>query len=616
MKKYLLIYTILSNLFYLSAEASSIDHSAVLGFNGIYRENRWTPLIIRLSNDNRSISGRLVVETDNSSTATEQNRKYIKPVDLPSGSYKEFSFVLPIGHHNKDLHYYLESEGKVLFEDTIALKQRGIKQNFILGISPYPDLAFLKNHPGVGSRTISYPHIDNMPGNSNAFDAVDIISIHREMMDKLTTSQLEAISGWVSKGGVFVVWGGKSPSPSKWDILPSQIIGLKRIDSVEALNTIDQSETPDKTLLVNIVTTPEENKLIGTGEYDLISYRKSGNGSVFFISFDYSGVLKNWVGLQKIWEIIFNAQNEKDPFQQAMKDDFLLEKYIELFDNSEFTYLDRTNVALILFLYASASFSIIIFIRFRRKSRYVYVFIFSMMGFLIILSLIIFTALFNVNLRNDSFIISQNIIYHKSESDKSIHYKDVLIGSSNKSNSDITLLNDISSGLMRDKYEKYSILNSPEITLRNIQMDQWSSKVLRFERAVDPLISMDLQTGENIYKFNVNNISDYFIHNSFIIINGRLETLGNILPEESKSLEIPINEILYPTNETIYYKNNELFNSAANQYINMMERENQIIFCGFINDELTPLKFSNKGWKEKSVNIILCSETIGGNNEN
>lgn len=605
MNKYFCILLLQFFLFTLTLVAQSVDHSFVLGFNGMYRDNSWTPLIIRLSNDGKSLSGQLIIETDNSSTTYDQKRKYIKPVDLPSGSLKEISLILYIGNHSRDIHYYFQSEETLVFEETISLKQKGVKYNLILGVSPFPDLGYLNNHPSLNSRTISYPHIDNLPENSNAYDSVDIISMHREMMDKLSGSQFEALTGWVNQGGVFLVWGGKSPSPDKWDYLPSKIKGLKRIDIKDSNENLSAIQLQTGSFLVNILETENTNKLLTYNGDELVSRRRSGLGWIYFFGFDYSGQLRNWKGLNELWNIVFNSENEEDPFTEKMREDFLLEDYISILDQSGFTYQDRMNTGLILFLSLSAIVSLLIFIRFRRKSIHIYRFIFSLMIFLLLASSIIFISLFNKKFRTDCFVVSSNIIYSHGVSDQSHLFKDILVGSSNKTSSDIIINNDIRSVLKLDQFEDLTISENPEIHLKNIRLNQWSSKIFRFERSMENVLTMKISDTDKTV--HIQNHSNYFIHNTFLYKNGFILNLKNLLPRGKMTIEI--SEF---TDNDLYSNRNTLELSIVEQYAGMFSDENILVFGGIVKDEVYPLSFSQKTWKKKTVNLILSTNTTQG----
>ena len=589
-------------LFFLisfSTYGTSLDFSTVLGFSGMYKENSWTPLIVRISNNEQSVNGLLVIETSNSSTAIDQIRQYVKPVDLPSGSTKEFSFVIPIGHHSKDIRIMFKTDGSTFFEDTIELKQKGVKQNFILGVSPYPDLGFLYLHEKLGSRSISYPHIDNLPDNSNGYDSVDIISMHRELMDKLTVNQYEAVTGWVSSGGIFIVWGGKTPSPSKWNILPSSIRGLKRVNSLETINNADS-------LLINIIDTPPENVILNENNHDLITFKKSGSGMVFFVSFDYSGVLKDWNGISRIWDLIFNYSGDEVYSPQRMENNYSIEKFISIFDNSTFSHIARKDVALILVLSASASASILIFIRFRRKSKNLSIYISGMIVFLSLLSLIIFLSLFNSNFRTDSSIIAINTIKQTNNSEKSLLYKDILIGSSNETTSDVIIRDDIESVLYQDNYERLEIYNLPELQLKDIEMKQWTSKTLQLKSSIDSLFFYEL----NENRINIRNNSDYYIQDSFLLYKGVIQSTGNIMPVSNTEIELLILNSKSREDEEIIFHSNTFLNNISKEYIEIEKNDEFLYFCGFISEEIHPIEFTEQSWKKKTANLIIMKVTV------
>lgn len=565
--------------------AESIDYSAMLGFNGLFRENSWTPLIIRLRNNGSSMKGELTVITDNSSTATAQLRSYSRPVDLPAGSDKSLSFVIPIGHHNRDLRLLLESEGEILIDDTVALKQRGIRGHFILVVSPYPDLTLPQSHGALENRSITYPHPDNLPRNSKAYDGVQIVSIHREYFDRLTNSQFDALSGWVSSGGVLAVWGGKSPAAETRNYLPAEITGLRRIG--------------DSGIIMNKVKVADADRLYLKDGFEAGSRRQSGEGSVFFFPFDYSGQLRDWEGISEIWDIIHDSVPPVDIFHEEMNDTYLLEDYIRLFDNSGFTYLDRLNVALILFLSASISVSMMIFIRLRRKSENIYRYLTGFILALIILSGALFAILYNSGYRNESFAIDINIIYQYGSADNATMYKDLLIGSSSKTEGTIMLPDSTEAVLKREDNEDFRLENRPEVLVNSIKLDDWTSRTFRFEDRTESLCDLALSNQSGNATLEISNKSEFILHNSFVLHKGERYGLGNIMPESKMDF------ILDGTAESDAPGRNRLSDSIADLYLETFLDSDQIILCGFVTEEVNPLEFSNETWRKKTVTMVM-----------
>ncbi|MBN2658749.1 MAG: hypothetical protein JXR86_16960 [Spirochaetales bacterium] len=568
--------------------SQNIDYSVMLGFNGLYIEDAWTPLVVRLKNKGPSISGELQVITDNSGTATEQIREYIKPVDLQSGSDKILSFVIPIGHHNRDLMLKLTSSGEEIINDSIPLKQRGKRGDFIVVVSPYPDLSLSPEHPVLKQRIVTYPHPDNLPVSAMAYDGVSIISIHREYFDRLSNEQFESIAGWVSSGGVLAVWGGRSPSPLKRDYLPVRINGLRRISGSD--------------LLVNTIDVLPENRLLLADGFEAGSLRRSGEGSIFFFPYDYSAEpLRDWPGLDEIWEIINRSVPEDDVFRSAMDQPFLLEDYITLFDNSEFAYLDRKNVALLLFLSASASISMLTMIRLRRDSRHIYRYISLFMVMLALTALTLFLTLYNGSFRKESFAIDINLIYQKGISDRSLFYKDLLIGSTGKTGSDLFLPRLPDALLKREANENISLTYRPELYIENLPLGQWSSRIFRFETRSASLCDF-YRTPFRDEIVTVFNKSDMSIRDSFLIAGDKKIEIGTVFP--GTEISIDLNE---QKGETEKGESGDLGSIVSDLYLKPLMENQEIIFCGFLSDPYYPPRFSNTTWKMKSLSMVLSS---------
>lgn len=568
-----------------SSPATSIDFNTLLGFNGLFREDSWTPLQIRLQNNGSSFRGDLVVITDNSSTTKDQIREYRKPIDLSSGASKTVSFTIPIGHHNRDLLFYIESEGELILKETIELKQRGIRDNFILSISPYPDLDLDPGHPVLKDRVISFPHPDLLPESSFAYDSVDIVSIHREYYDNLSNRQFDALTGWISQGGVLLVWGGKSPAQEKRNYLPCTIEGLERTGSV----------------LVNRISIPDEYKLDLPKTNIDAARRKTGAGTVFFFPFDYSGPLRTWSGLNEIWKIANSSSMDRAIFTEEMDSIYLLENYITMFDASGFNYLGRLNAALIMFLSASITVSLVIFLRLRRKSKNLYKYLVIMVLSLISASALIFILLYNNSSRNECFALDINILYQEGETDLSRIYKDLLIGSSAKTDSRITFTDMTNGILKRDDSENLRIIEKPEMEIKNLTINSWSSEIFRLEDVTESLCDISLVSGGPTPNIKVRNKSEVFLRDAFILVDGDIFSLGSLLPGSTKEISL---------SETITRKifhDDPLLQDMASYYTNLADLENTLLFGAFTSEDLYPLSFSNRTWKKRSETLILNS---------
>jgi hypothetical protein len=601
MKKTVCFSVIILTCVFLDIFPQAVEYSYELGFNGLFREDSWTPLLIRITNTGSPLTGELIIETANSGTAIEQFRKYVKPVDLPSQTTKEIFFVIPIGHYNQTIRYYFQTQEKIIFEESILLRQKGKNERFFLGVSPYPDLYYLNGYKELENRLLVYPHLDNLPENSSAYDSVDIISIHRELMDRLSIAQFQAISRWVAQGGKIIVWGGKNPSASKWNFLPSEIIGLKKIESLNSL-------------VINLVETPDRNKLLSEGDFDLLTCRKEGQGFIFFATFDYNNSQTDKETLFSIWQSVFDAMSGEDSFQKEMNLNFPVESYKSIFDASGFSYLKKSQIALILFLSASASASMIIFIRFKKNSKNIPFYLLGLLVYLFLLSTFIFISFFHKTYRTDSSLISINLLHNLKDSENALLYKDILIGCTSRSQSNIQVSEDKDSIIRQEEFENMQIRNSPEIEITNIEMPQWSSKVIRLKGVSENLIYLNIIREGEIYKAELANLSRYFIKDSFILIDDVIYKTGTLLPFSNKPQNLNIQKLSREPEITKNYHSDPLVNAVTENYVSMDSlsgiQKDTVLFCGYMNEELHALKISNVSWRKKSINMILYQTEI------
>lgn len=283
-----------------------------------------------------------------------------------------------------------------------------------------------------------------------------------------------------------------------------------------------------------------------------------------------------------------------------MDEPFLLEDYIRLFDNSGFTYLDRINVALVLFLSVSVSFSMLILVRLRKESQNIYRYIAFLMLLLVLLSSSLFIILFNSTYRKESFALDINLVYQKGISEKAIYYKDLLIGSSGRTRSDITLPYSTSAIVKRDTNENIRLNYKPELSFENIDMEQWSSRIFRFEQRTESLCDFFRSDALRPEAFTVSNKSDSAIRNGFLLKGDKIYKVETILPGEEKTFLL--NDLMAESHSDT---SDDLRLTTAYMYLNHLMENSDIIFCGFLNESFFPAEFSNKTWKSKSVSIVI-----------
>jgi len=141
---------------------------------------------------------------------------------------------------------------------------------------------------------------------------------------------------------------------------------------------------------------------------------------------------------------------------------------------------------------------------------------------------------------------------------------------------------------------------------------------LRLRSTVDSIIKQNIKEQDDSYIMEVFNISNFYINNFFILFKNNIVNIDDIPVDSSVSVKIFKETDEVEKKLTIYNKNTYL-NTIANIYINYPYNSdnNDIIFCGFIGEEINPVEFSIKSWKKKSTNMVIFrySPPMEDNNE-
>lgn len=579
------------SLFYCTAD--TLDFDAVIGFNNLYKRDIWTPLNIRLQNSGSSLSGELVIITDNSSIASEQIRIYRRPVDLPSGSEKVLSLSIPAGIINREIECYFESEGTILFDEIMDLKQKGVRENFILSVSPYPDLNIKSDHPVLQNRIIAYPHPDLLPESFSAYDSVDIISIRRELFEQLNNRQFEAIRSWASGGGVLIVWGGKSPVPFARDYLPGKIEGLTKGNVLTGLDKY--TSVP-----MNRMAIPEGERieLPGIGITGAAKY--SGRGLLLFVPFDYSVAHGEWNGFVDFWDFIARSATPDRSLESAMDEPLSLEEYIALFDQSGFSYPGRVNAALMLFLWVSLIVSLMIFLKLRIKKPRIHLYISGQLVLMILLPLAIGYMLFSDRFRNDAFVLDLNTIYQMGFSDSAFLYKDILVGSSGRTANSISFTDSTEGIILRKDRENLTLYYKPELEIRDIALASWSSRIFRMKDSVQSFCDAEFATDQKgSISLTVHNKSDYYLNETAILYKGMFYRFNPLMPgsAETKLLEGEISE-------KPFFRNS-LFNVMTERLFPSLSATDGPVFIAAIKEDPENISFTLDSWKKNTWSLII-----------
>lgn len=180
------------------------------GFRGAYHAPGWVPFRLLVENLGETISGTITVETGVSEAFTTDEESFAReyPIDLATGSRKEFSFSMPVPEGFSPLHVQIESGSRPIHEQSIELPRPIIDGELVVVLSRQPSLDFLIGAEPDERAVPVYPLPEQLPERWVAYDGVRAIVIYDADLNRLSRGQVGAIGQWVRSGGTAVVVGG------------------------------------------------------------------------------------------------------------------------------------------------------------------------------------------------------------------------------------------------------------------------------------------------------------------------------------------------------------------------------------------------------------------------
>ncbi len=487
----------------------------IIGFGGYYREDSWTPLLVRLHNRESIIEGTLSIELFMESTSTQPHwRIHTRDIELPQNSRKAFQFFLPLNHSVQKGILKISDSSGILYQEEIPLGRKRITQGIILACSSKPNLDFLYAlSPDVMDMRILYPHIDLLPDHWAAYDGVEMIVLHREIGPRLSTAQVEAIKHWAAKGGTLVISGG--PGFGKGGAL-SPLLPLKP----EGLGWASSFSSP--------VTTGSHYK--GETLYDyqgipLVIWNRYGRGVTFFLAFDYAN-LPPELNQEELWTTIVGSvpeTRERIPFKL---DNIFSDSYLfHILDVSDQGFPEETMIWVFSLLYLVGTFVILLIIK-RKHSFKNFIIVFVFLFVMTALSAFLFLSGAN---RTNPTTLDIEFAAMDGKSETFHIYKDVLVATPRKISFPFHITN--SAGIILPRFQDNLIFSSGKGDTRiDFSLLSWDSKGFILQEAVEATVEGLITRDNGLKHITVWNNGTHLISDGFFLTGGMVYPAGTLLP--------------------------------------------------------------------------------------
>jgi hypothetical protein len=306
------------------AQDSAITLEARGGFDGYYKDARWVPMRLTVSNDGPDARGSLQVSV---ARGAASQLTIAQALELPSRSRKEIYLYIPTEGYVTSLQVKLIDGRNELAADSVRLVQVG-NSDLLYGVLAGSGSAFnvLSDvDPLNGSAFVAELELADLPPASFPWQSLDVLVMSDVDTGALSPEQRAALAGWVASGGRLLVGGGptwQKTAAGLAEVLPLLPSGTQTVTDLASLAAFAAGGLPAGRAAV-VATgqlAPDAVVLAEAAGTPLIATRHSGFGQVVYLAADPGfDPLAGWDGLEGLFRNILTGTAERPSWAGGLR---------------------------------------------------------------------------------------------------------------------------------------------------------------------------------------------------------------------------------------------------------------------------------------------------------
>jgi hypothetical protein len=302
-----------------------INLSVSAGYDGLFRESQWFPILVRISNDGDDVTGRLVVRPDRSGSAFTNT--FSAPVDMPAGSRKSvFLYVTARSFANEVRVEFIDTDGIPLAEQSALLRHVLLQDQLhvVLTQATVGSVDVSSIHSGGFSAAQANWLVENIPDQSAALEAVDTILFSDIDTGTLSSTQRQVLGNWVAAGGHLIVTGGanwQATAAGVVDLLPLTPDGSDTVANLDALAALAGTNTLRGETIVATGALREDARILAETEdgFALVARREWGLGTIDYLAVDpLAQPLRSWPDLGELWFTLATSTSPRPSWARGL----------------------------------------------------------------------------------------------------------------------------------------------------------------------------------------------------------------------------------------------------------------------------------------------------------
>ena len=318
------MYRIVTLFFILSVSSafSAIEFESVeLGFDKVYKRERWAPLRVIVTSRNEDFNGEIRVEVRNI-FSDELIQTYAIPLSLTRTDRQRRTIHIFLPGVSSQLNIKLVSHAeqvRVPQELTPELP-KSLSDVMILALTPSRDLLSRWDGKQIGGKEqghafVAYTDFKGLPIHWKGYDSVDFFVIRGVSLveRRISKRQQQALLDWIQRGGTLLVSGGADLRRLRGSFLetflPVELGSLRRATQLpESMQRFGfAADSPFD--LIEFKSKPGTISLAGDGDQIYIAKRFLGGGQIISLGFDYNAPpFSDSLGAEAFWKWMLGAE--------------------------------------------------------------------------------------------------------------------------------------------------------------------------------------------------------------------------------------------------------------------------------------------------------------------
>ena len=315
----------------VSSTFATIEFESVeLGFDRLYKRERWTPLQIVVTSRNEDFDGEINVEVRNI-FSDELIQTYVTPLSLTRTDRQRRVIHVFLPGTSPQLSIKLVNHARqVRISEALTPElPKPLTDLVILALTPSRDLLSRWDGNQIGNKEnghvfVAYTDFKGLPIHWKGYDSVDFFAIRGVSLDgrRISKRQQQALFDWIQRGGTLLLSGGPD---LRWlrgsfleAFLPVELGSLRRDTQIpESMRRFGfAADSPFD--LIEFKPKPGMVTLAGDGERIYIAKKFWGGGQIISLGFDYNAPpFSESPGAEAFWQWLLETEGRTPRHTEA-----------------------------------------------------------------------------------------------------------------------------------------------------------------------------------------------------------------------------------------------------------------------------------------------------------